>query len=398
MDKIEELLTRGVANIIPSKEELSKRLNSGEKLNIYLGIDPTAVNIHLGHAVTLKKLQEFADLGHNVTFLVGDFTALVGDTSDKESERPQLSAEEIKKNLETYKEQASKVLDFSKVQIKFNSEWLSELKFGEVLKLTQHFSLGDFISRELIKKRLNSGGKISLHEVLYPVMQGYDSYHLNTDIQLGGTDQTFNMQAGRTLIKDLRNKDSFVMTMNFLTGTDGRKMSKTWNNAIWLEDNAGTMFGKIMSINDDLILEYFLLATDVSMDEIKTIEKRLKDGENPMNLKKQLAHKITSMYRGDEEAKKAEEGFKSTVQDKNVPEDIMEITVKLGTTLSEMALANKLVDSTSEWKRLIEQHGVSINDERIDNPFMRTDELPDNGILKIGKRTYVKILKPDNGK
>ncbi len=223
MDKIEEILTRGVANIIPSKDELKNKLNSGEKLNIYLGIDPTATNIHLGHAVALRKLQEFSDLGHNVTFLVGDFTALIGDTSDKDSERPQLTSSEIQDNLETYKEQASKVLDFSKVEIKFNSEWLSELKFADIVKLTQNFTLGDFISRELIKKRLNSGGKIGLHEVLYPVMQGYDSYHLTTDIQLGGTDQTFNMQAGRTLIKNLSNKESFVLTMNFLTGTDGRK-------------------------------------------------------------------------------------------------------------------------------------------------------------------------------
>lgn len=393
MEKIEEILTRGVANIIPSKEELINRLNSGEKLDIYLGIDPTAVKIHLGHAVTLRKLQNFADLGHNVTFLVGDFTALIGDTSDKETERPQLTSEEIQKNLETYKQQASKVLDFSKIQIKFNSEWLGQLKFDEIVKLTQNFSLGDFISRELIKKRLNSGGKIGLHEVLYPVMQGYDSYHLNADIQLGGTDQTFNMQAGRTLNKNLRNKESFVLTMNFLTGTDGRKMSKTWGNAIWLTDSASDMYGKVMSIKDDLIVEYFTLATDVVLDEIETIEKRLKDGENPMNLKKQLAHKITAMYHGDEEAGKAEDGFKSTVQDKNVPEEIMEIIIKTGVTVAEMALANKLVDSTSEWKRLIEQHGVSINNEKIDNPFLRTDELPDNGILKIGKRTYVKIIK-----
>lgn len=393
MDKIEEILTRGVANIIPSKKELLERLNTGEKLNIYLGIDPTAANIHLGHAVTLRKLQAFSDLGHNVTFLVGDFTALIGDTSDKESERPQLTSDQIRINLETYKEQASKVLDFSKIQIKFNSEWLGQLKFGEIVKLAQNFTLGDFISRELIKKRLNSGKRIGLHEVLYPVMQGYDSYYLNTDLQIGGTDQTFNMQAGRTLNKNLRNKDSFVLTMNFLTGTDGRKMSKTWGNAIWLTDTPSDMFGKVMSIKDELIIEYFTLATAVPVEEIARIEKRLADGENPMNLKKELANKITSMYHGEEEAQKAEESFESTVQNKNVPENIMEITVKPGVTVAEMALANKLVDSTSEWKRLVEQHGVSINEKKIDNPFMRTNELSDNGILKIGKRTYVKIKK-----
>ena len=281
MDEIEELLTRGIANIIPSKELLRKELHSGKKLNVYLGIDPTAVNIHLGHAVTLRKLQKLAELGHNVTFLVGDFTALIGDTSDKETERPQLTQEEIQKNLETYKSQAEKVLDFSKIKLLFNSQWLSELKFAEIVRLTQHFSLGDFISRELIKKRLNEGRRIGLHEVLYPVMQGYDSYHLDTDLQLGGTDQTFNMQAGRTLMKDFRNKESFVMTNSFLSGTDGRKMSKTWGNAIWLTDNSDEMFGKIMSIKDELIVEYYTLATDVTTGEIKEVEQKIKKWGKP---------------------------------------------------------------------------------------------------------------------
>ncbi len=393
MNNIEELLSRGVANIIPSKEELVKKIELGDKLNIYLGIDPTAVNIHLGHAVSLRLLQKFSDLGHNVTFLVGDFTALIGDTSDKETERPQLTAEEIKTNLETYKDQASKVLDFSKIQIKFNSEWLSELRFSDIIKLTQQFSLGDFISRELIKKRLTSGGRIGLHEVLYPVMQGYDSYHLKTDIQIGGTDQTFNMQAGRALLKNLSDKESYVLTTNFLSGTDGRKMSKTWGNAIWLTDSASEMFGKVMSINDDLIEEYFLLTTDASIDEIETIKKRLKDGENPMNIKKELAKKIAEMYHNAKEANLAQENFKITVQDKKVPEDVPEIKFKNGQTVSSTALSNGLVSSTSEWKRLIEQHGIYINDERIENPFMRNDELPDGGILKIGKRNYVKIVK-----
>lgn len=393
MDNIEELLSRGVANIIPSKEQLVKKLESGDKLNIYLGIDPTAVNIHLGHAVALRMLQKFSDLGHNVTFLVGDFTALIGDTSDKESERPQLTAEEIKTNLETYKDQASKVLDFSKIQIKFNSEWLSELKFAEIVKLTQQFSLGDFISRELIKKRLASGGRIGLHEVLYPVMQGYDSYHLDTDMQLGGTDQTFNMQAGRTLLKNLSDKESYVLTTNFLSGTDGRKMSKTWGNAIWLTDTASEMFGKVMSINDDLIEEYFLLATDVSLDEIETIKKRLKDGENPMNIKKELAKKIAEMYHNAEEASLAEENFKSTVQEKNVPEDIPEIFFPSMTATAGTAVAEKLVSSNSEWKRLVEQHGVYIDDKRIDNAFINNNDLPNGGILKIGKRKYAKIKR-----
>lgn len=215
MDKIEELLERGVANIIPGREALEKALRSEKKLNVYLGIDPTATRIHLGHAVPLRQLQAFAELGHNVTFLIGDFTALIGDTSDKDSERPVLTAEQIEENFQTYKSQAEKILDFSKVHVRHNSEWLKKLNFEEIVKLCQQFSVGDFISRELIRKRLDSGKRVALHEVLYPVMQGYDSYFMDTDIQLGGTDQTFNMQAGRTLQKNLREKESFVMANVF---------------------------------------------------------------------------------------------------------------------------------------------------------------------------------------
>ncbi len=393
MNTDDDLLTRGIANVIPSKDLLKKELDSGKKLNVYLGIDPTAVNIHLGHAVVLRKLQKFADMGHNVTFLVGDFTALIGDTSDKESERPQLTSEEIEKNLTSYKDQASKVLDFSKITVKFNSEWLSELKFADIVKLTQRFTLGDFISRELIKKRLNNGSKIGLHEVLYPVMQGYDSLHMDTDIQLGGTDQTFNMQAGRSLIKEINGKESFVVTTGFLSGTDGRKMSKTWGNAIWLTDSAGEMFGKIMSLKDDLIMEYFLLATDVSAETISGMQKRLDDGENPIGIKKELAQEIVKMFHGEEEAKASEANFKSVVQDKEIPTDIPELTFKNGETVGGTIVNSGLASSMSEWKRLVEQGGVSIDGKRVENPFMKNSELPVDGILKIGKRNYAKIKK-----
>src|SRR5260221_2285728 len=250
----EELLTRGVANIIPGKEELRKFLESGKKLNIYLGIDPTATRIHLGHAVALRKLQAFAQLGHNVKFLIGDFTALIGDTSDKDTERPILTNEQIEANFHTYKSQAEKIVDFTKVNVVHNSDWLKKLSFEDIVKLTQHFSVGDFVGRELIRKRLSENKRVGLHEFLYPVMQGYDSYFLDTDLQIGGTDQTFNMQAGRTLQKDIRNKHSFVMTNTILEGTDGRKMSKSWGNAIWLDDTAEDMYAKIMAINDDLII------------------------------------------------------------------------------------------------------------------------------------------------
>ncbi len=391
MDTNPELLHRGVANIIPNIKLLEQRLNSGNKLNIYMGIDPTATRIHLGHAVTLRKIQQFAEMGHNVTFLVGDFTALIGDTSDKTSERPVLTSSQIQENLTTYKEQAKKILDFDKIAIKFNSQWLSKLTFEDILKLTMNFSVNDFISRELIKKRLTAGTSVGLAEVMYPLMQGYDSLHLNTDIQLGGTDQTFNMQAGRTLLKNLKNKESFIITNVFLTGTDGRKMSKTWDNAIWLDDKANDMYRKVMSIKDELIMEYFILATDIPLDEIKKIGKSL-DANNPMDTKKMLAHTITKIYHGEQKAERAAKEFQNVVQDKKAPEDIPTISVAdSSVSLASIAIMHNLVDSNSEWKRYVSSNSVSYNDMKISNAFINVSELREDGILKIGKQKFAKI-------
>ncbi len=389
MNPIDELLTRGVANIIANKENLQKLLQSDKKINVYLGIDPTSTHIHLGHAFPLRQLQKFSEMGHNVTFLIGDFTALIGDTSDKESERPILTSEEIAKNFETYKKQAEKILDFSNITVRYNSEWLSKLTFSDIIKLTQHFSFGDFANRELIKKRLTDGKKVGLHEALYPVMQGYDSYYLDTDLQLGGTDQTFNMQAGRTLQKELRNKESFIMTNEFLTGTDGRKMSKTWGNAIWLEDNPVDMFGKVMSIPDDLILEYYTLCTNMPLNEVATVKSRLESGENPIEIKKELARTIVTELHNAQDAEYAQNQFVTVVQQKGVPRDIDTITLTSGEqrTILDFLVENNLVPSRSEGKRLIEQGGISFDTQ----PVSSMNEVIREGILQIGKRTFVKI-------
>lgn len=397
MDKIEELLTRGVANIIPGKNDLRKLLEIGKKLNIYLGIDPTATKIHLGHAVPLRKLQQFAELGHNVTFLIGDFTALIGDTSDKESERPVLTSEEIEKNFQTYKNQAEKILDFSKVKVRHNSEWLKKIMFEDVIKLSQHFSINDFVSRELIRKRLDSGKRVGLHEVLYPIMQGYDSYFMNTDIQIGGTDQTFNMQAGRTLQKDFRDKKSFILSMEFLEGTDGRKMSKTWGNAIWLEDLPNDMYTKVMSIRDNLIVQYYILATNTRLNNISEIEKRLKSGENPINIKKELAYLIISELNNKEKAIKAQEFFEKTVQKKELPQEMTAVSLPKSFVSSATVTAGivelGLASSNSEAKRLIEQGGITINNEAITNPNNPLAPLlnEDENILIRGKRNVIKV-------
>lgn len=384
MDKIEEVLTRGVTNIIPGKAELEKVLRSGKKLNIYLGIDPTATKIHIGHGVPLRKLQEFVEQGHKVIFLIGDFTALIGDSSDKESERPILTYEDIQENFKTYKEQASKILDFSKVEVRFNSEWLKKLGFSDVIKLCQHFSVGDFVSRELIKKRLNAGTKVGLHEFLYPVMQGYDSNFLDTDIQIGGADQTFNMQAGRTLLKDLRNKESFVLVTGYLEGTDGRKMSKSWGNAIWISDSPDEMFGKVMSLHDDLILQYFINATRTTDKKINEVEKRLKDGENPLNLKKELGIALVTEFYSKAEAEKAEKAFEQTFQEKK---PTFNIKVASGDSLAKTISPFTTLASISDAKRLIKQNAVDVNGKVITDPSY---EVKSDDEIKVGSRTFLK--------
>ncbi len=391
MHDIDELLVRGVANIIPSRDLLKKAL-SERKLNVYLGIDPTATKIHLGHAVPLRILQKLADLGHNVTFLIGDFTALIGDTSDKDTERPVLTIDQIEENFKTYKKQAEKILDFSKVKVVHNSEWLSKLTFEDVVKLTQNFSIGDFISRELIKKRLNDGSRVGLHEVLYPVMQGYDSYFMDTDLQLGGTDQTFNMQAGRALQQKLRGKETFVLATEFLMGTDGRKMSKSWGNAIWLDESPNEMFRQVMAINDDVILDYFKLGTNVTLDQITAIEKRLKDGENPIKVKKELAFLIVGELHNEKAAEEAAENFKKTVQEHEMPQEIptAELSADDHLQISELLVKLGITDSRAAAKRLVEQGGVLVNDEIIEQP--NQEIIPeDNMIIKAGKKHFVRI-------
>ncbi len=391
MNVNDELLTRGVANIIPGKKELKGKLDNGKKINVYLGIDPTSTKIHLGHAVALRKLNEFAKKGHNVTFLIGDFTALIGDTSDKETERPALTFDEITENFKTYKKQAEKILDFSLVKIKYNSQWLKPLTFEEILKLTQHFSAGDFIGRELIKKRLAEGKRVGLHELLYPVMQGYDSFMLDTDLQIGGTDQTFNMQSGRTIIKVRQGRESFILTTPILEGPDGRKMSKSWGNAIWLEDPPEEMYAKVMSINDDQIITYFDLATNLGIRKIKDFEQRLKK-ENPINIKKELARQIVSELHSPNDATKAQKKFETTVQKKEIPDNIKLFFFDLPELgIVEILIHTKLASSNSEAKRLIEQGGVAIDDVIIKHQD-QIIEIGKQRLLRVGKRNFARIV------
>lgn len=384
MDQIEELLTRGVANIIPNKAELAKVLHSDRKLNVYLGIDTTAPHIHLGHAVNLRKLQLLVELGHHVTFLIGDFTTKVGDNSDKESERPILTNAEIEANWQTYKSQAAKILDFSKVTLRHNSEWLSKLNFDDVLRLCQTFSLNDYISREIMKTKLGKGVSIRLDEVLYPIMQGYDSWFLDTDLQVGAADQTFNMQAGRILQKKLRGKESFILVNQYLTGTDGRKMSKSWGNAIWLDDSPNDVFGKTMSIKDELIPEYFTLATSLPISNFQF----LISNSGPLLTKKKLAHQIVLELCGQKAADQAQKHFESTIQAGKLPSNVPSMKVT-STNIVDVLVESGLVSSKSEAKRLIGQKGVKVNNEVV--PTMNYELKTQNSIVSVGSRKFVKV-------
>lgn len=389
--KIEEVITRGVVNVIPDNAVLQKRLESGDKLNVYLGIDPTATRIHIGHAVALRKLQQFADLGHNVTFLIGDFTALIGDTSDKNDERPVLTSEEIEQNFQTYKKQAEKILDFEKITVRHNSEWLSKLTFKDIVELLQHFSVGDFVSRELIRDRLQAGKKVGLHETIYPVMQGYDSYFMDTDIQIGGPDQTFNMQAGRTLQKDLREKESFVLVTGYLEGTDGRKMSKSWGNAIWLEDEPKEMYGKVMSLKDELIPNYLRVATPLSNEEVEEFSNRAKN--EPMEVKKLLAFQLVKELHDHESAEEAQNYFEETFQRGGVSEQIDEIIVESATNnIVHLLVTTGLVESRSEAKRLIKDGAVDFDDRTINDPLEDINLLEEGSIMKVGKKKIIKLI------
>lgn len=377
----QELLTRGVAKMIPA-DLAKKKLESSTTLRLYWGIDPTGARIHLGHAVPLRTMQRFVEAGHEVIFLVGSFTAMIGDPSGRDTLREPLTREQVEANFQTYKEQASKVLDFSKVQIRYNHEWLDELKFREILALGSHFTVNQMIERDMFEKRLNDGKPIAVTEFLYPLMVGYDSVMLDVDVELGGTDQEFNMLAGRTLQKAFGKREKFVMTTKLLEGTDGRKMSKTYDNCVYLDDAPDDMFGKIMSVRDDLMPQYFELCTNVPMDEVKKILKG-----NPRDAKVRLAAEIVTLYHGSAAAEHALTQFETVFRKGGVPDEMPEATMKKGELLLDLLVRTKTIPSKSEGRRLIEQGGISLNDEKITS----LDAPVSAGVVKVGKRKFLRI-------
>lgn len=429
----DDLLTRAVETVVP-RELAEKKLKSGKPLRLYLGIDPTGAKLHIGHSVPLRKLKAFQEAGHEVIFLIGSFTAMIGDPAGRNTAREPLTKEQVENNFQTYKKQAAKILDFSRVQLRFNHEWLEKMQFAEIMSLASHFTVQQMLQREMFKERMSwkvcclhcneqfnspiefrsvedmesttlagntmkcphCGKTTSLtkenlfpppnpvtpNEFLYPLMQGYDSVKLDVDCEIGGNDQLFNMLCGRKLQKAFGKREKFVLTTRLIEGTDGRKMSKTYNNCVYLEDEPSDMFGKVMSVKDDLMATYFECCTDVDMGEVKKILKG-----SPRDAKARLAREIVSLYHGTDAASKGEEAFNRVFKDKGLPEDIPEVKVKKGTALIEVLVSSKLAPSKSEARRLIEQGGVKLNTHVVQSEEHGIEE----GVLQVGKRKFVRL-------
>ncbi len=382
------ILKKNVEELI-SEEELLERLKSGKPLRIKLGVDPSRPDLHLGHAVVLKKLREFQDLGHVVVLIIGDFTARIGDPSGRSKTRPMLSAEEAKKNAVSYQEQAFKILDRSKTELRFNSEWLEPLNFEDVIRLTAKYTVARMLERDDFEKRYKNGEPISIAEFLYPIAQAYDSVAIKADVEMGGTDQKFNLLVGRKYQEEFGQKPQIVMTMPLIEGTDGTlKMSKSYNNYIALEDVPEDVYGKVMSIPDSLMFKYARLLTDL---EVEKAEEDVKNGKlHPMTFKKRLAFEITKWLHDEKSAKKAEEYFVSTFSRKETPKEAQEVEGKNGIKLSQFLKEIGATPSASEAKRLIKQGGVKINNVAIKDPFFVT-KFKGGEILRVGKLKFYKI-------
>lgn len=390
-EKIEEALTKGVVQVLPKKQALAKLMRK-RKIRVYLGIDPTGSNIHIGHAVVLHKLKQFQDLGHEVILLFGTFTAQIGDPSGQDKKREPLTLKQVKENIATYKKQASKILNISKIKIKQNNDWLGKLKFSDLAEMGSHFTTARLLERNMFQNRLKKGGEVWLNELLYPLMQGYDSVAMNVDLEIGGTDQVFNMLIGRKLQKIYNKKEKYVLTTPMLIGLDGREMSQTYDNMINLTDEPNDMFGKAMSLKDELIVHYFELCTDVAMNEIKKMEKNLKAKKvNPKDLKVKLAKEIIKIYYSQSAANNAEKEFERVFKRKKLPSKIKEIKIaKKEIDISELLVGLKLVSSKSEAKRLIEQNAVKI-DGSLKNNWKEIIKIKKGMVVKVGKRRFAKI-------
>lgn len=393
-NKIDEILERGViADILPNKEDFKKRVLEGEKMRFYIGADPTARALHLGHAQNLMLLEDFRKLGHEVIFLIGDFTGMIGDPTEKASARVRQTREQIEENFRDWKDQTKGILDFENkdnpVQIKFNSEWLEKLDFSEVIELASNFTVQQMLERDMFEKRMEESKPIYLHEFLYPLMQGFDSVAMDVDVELCGTDQIFNALAGRTLLKKIKNKDKFVVATKLIADEKtGTLMSKSNGTGVFLDLSSNDLFGAIMSQSDGMIKPLLVGCTRISPNEIE----RLMELENPRDAKLILAQEIVKIYHGEKEAEEAKENFISTFSKKEIPDDVTEIKIeKAEIKLSEFIVLSGNAKSLSEARRKIEQGGVSVGDEKFMDTQMILDKKFEGKIFKIGKLGFIKI-------
>ena len=389
---IDEVLNRGAEEVIV-KEHLKEEMLAGKKLRIKLGIDPTGSVLHLGHAVVLRKLRQFQDLGHQIIFLIGDFTAKIGDPTGRSSARKPLTEKEIEKNMESYQKQAGMILDMKKVEVRYNSEWLKEMNFKDLIMLTSKITYAQMAQRADFKERIKNDIDLSMQEFMYPAMQGYDSVVLEANVELGGTDQKFNLLMGRQLQKRYDQEPQDIITCPLLEGLRGTdKMSKSLDNYIALTEEAGSMFGKVMSLTDELIVKYFELCTEISLNEIELIKKDLADEKvNPRDIKLRLASEIVKIYHGEEEAKKAQENFINTFSKKEVPTDVPTVVATTEATIMEVVAKEGLAESNADAKRKMKQGGVEIDGEKITDINAKINSEMDGKVLKVGKRGFRKL-------
>ena len=373
--------------------ELRERLAEGRPLRVYCGYDPTSPDLHLGHTITIRKLRQFQDLGHDAIFLIGDFTGLVGDPSDRESARRQQTPEEVAEKAETYLEQAFKILDPDKTIVRRNSEWLSKLSFIDVIELASHFTVQQFLARQNFSRRYDKGEPVWLHEFLYALMQGRDAAAMETDVQLGGTDQLFNLLVGRKLQEILGQRPQICLTFPILVGTDGYlRMSKSTGNYIGIDEPPVEMYGKVMSLPDHAMLDYYMLVTRFTPDQIASINQGLGDGSlHPRDVKMQLAREIVSIFHGDEAAGEAEHHFRTVFQERELPPEMPIYALEGPTNVVEVITASGLAKSKSEARRLIQQGGVRLNGEKLES-IDAVVTVEKEAVLQVGKRKFTKLV------
>jgi tyrosyl-tRNA synthetase len=390
MPHLDEWLTRGISAVLPDAGALKKRLEQGS-VKVYLGADPTAPTLHIGHLIPLRKLAALQKMGHQVIFLIGDFTAMIGDPTDKLATRKQLTREEVLANCASYKEQLRGIIDFdgpNAAQLLFNSDWLSKLTFADVVELSAHFTVQQMMERDMFEKRWNEEKPIGLHEFMYPLMQGYDSVAMDVDVEIGGNDQTFNMLAGRTLLRDYKSKEKFVVTTKLLTDEAGKKMGKSEGNMITLTDSPEVVYGKVMRWTDGMIAPGFELLTDLPMEEITQMRAAMEAGENPVTFKKRLAAELVASLRGTAAAQAAAEHFARVHGAGELPEEIAEVSAPAGANIIDVLVATGAVPSKTEARRQVEQSGVRVDGETVtDIAFV-----PKSGqVVQKGKRFFVRL-------